>query len=74
MADLKFSKVKLSLDGKQVELSLDQIRKKAEQTATAMKGMKPDSAEWKQARKNLEALHAAEEDLIPTRDVNFVNR
>ena len=66
MADLKFSKVKLSLDGKQVELSLDQIRKKAEQTATAMKGMKPDSAEWKQARKNLEALHAAEEDLIPT--------
>ena len=66
MADLKFSKVKLSLDGKQVELSLDQIRKKAEQTATAMKGMKPDSAEWKQARKNLEALHAAEEDMIPT--------
>ena len=66
MADLKFSKVKLSLDGKEVESSLEQIRKKAEQTATAMKGMKPDSAEWKQARKNLEALHAAEEDLIPT--------
>ena len=66
MTDLKFSKVKLTLDGKQVELSLDQIRKKAEQTAAAMKGMEPNSAEWKQARKNLEALHAAEEDLIPT--------
>ena len=35
MADLKFSKVKLTLDGKQVEMSLDQIRKKSEQTASS---------------------------------------
>lgn len=66
MADLRFSKVKLTLDGKQVELGLDQIRKKAEQTAAAMKGMEPNSKEWREAKKNLEALHAAEEDLIPT--------
>ena len=66
MADLKFSKVKLTLDGKQVEMSLDQIRKKSEQTAAAMKGMTPDTKEWKEARKTLEALHAAEEDLVPT--------
>ena len=66
MVDLKFSKVKLTLDGKQVEMSLDQIRKKSEQTAAAMKGMTPDTKEWKEARKTLEALHAAEEDLVPT--------
>lgn len=65
MADYRFSKVKLTLDGKQVELSLDTIRKKAAQTAEAMRAMQPNSKEWKEAKKNLEALHAAEEDLIP---------
>ena len=63
--NLNITTVKLTLNGKEVEWSLQRIRKEAEQTALKMKGMTAGSAEWKKEFKNLEKLHKAEQDLIP---------
>ncbi len=64
--NLNITTVKLTLNGKEVEYSLQRIRKEAEKTALKMKGMEAGSKDWKKEFKNLEALHKAEQDLIPT--------
>ena len=64
--NLNITTVKLTLNGKEVEWSLQRIRKEAEQTALKMKGMEAGSKEWKEQFKRLETLHKAEQDLIPT--------
>jgi len=64
--NLNITTVKLTLNGKEVEWSLQRIRKEAEKTALKMKGMEAGSKEWKEQFKRLETLHKAEQDLIPT--------
>lgn len=65
MADLKIAKIKLTLNGKEVEMSLDAIRKKAREVAQQMQDMDPSSKAFKALRKDLDNLHKAENDLVP---------